>query len=100
MTRPGSQSPNEARSAKTKTLRDITNGNVLAFSRREFLEPWGAEKWACEQVAINFDTDPDDDIVECEDTDEGRFYSINGKPVAYIEGEYEPLWVNFAEAAE
>jgi hypothetical protein len=95
----GDKSPRETREANTTTVRNIATGSVLAVTDRRFTQPWGAEKWVCDQVAINFDTDPDNDIVESVDTDEGRFYSINGKPVAYVEGEYEPLF-EMLQAAE
>lgn len=94
----GDTSPIEARAAATTTVRDIASGQTIARTSYRFLAPWGQETWVCDAVADHFDASRDD--VRCEDTDEGRFYSIGGKPVAYVDGEYEPLWLRLSEAAE
>lgn len=94
----GLTSPREAREAGATVVRDITSGAVIARTSYRFLMPWGAERWVSDAIADHFDADPD--TVNVEDTDDGRWYSIDGDPVAYVDGEYEPLWMHLAEAAE
>jgi len=94
----GQTSPREAREAQATIVRDIATGQVIARTSYRFTAPWGAEIWATDAIADHFDCPTCD--VRTEDTDEGRFYSIDGKPVAYVEGEYEPLWMHLSEAAE
>jgi len=102
MTALGKTSPAEARKANETVVLDIATGDVIARTTYKFTQPWGQEIWVCDAVADHFDAQKfaGSHGVECEDTDEGRFYSLNGKPVAYVQGEYEPLSVQFAEAAE
>lgn len=97
MNRLGSQSPNEARSAKTKTLRDITNGSVISRGYNLTCSLNATWDWISSAVATEFECDASD--VHVIESDEGDMIGINGKPVAYIEGEYEPLW-EMLQAAE
>lgn len=94
----GQTSPREAREAQETIVRDITSGHVIARTLYRFTAPWGIEHWVCDAIADHFDASRDD--VRCADTDEGRFYSIDGKPVAYVDGEYEPLFLHLQDAAE
>lgn len=97
MTALGQTSPREARQRAATIVRDITSGQIIARTNYRFTAPWGIEHWVCDAIADHFDASRDD--VRCEDTDEGRFYSLNEKPVAYVEGEYEPLF-EMLQAAE
>lgn len=106
MTSLGQTSPREAREAQATIVRDIATGQVIARTNYQFLMPGSREYWVRDAIGDHFlevarwNARSHADEVSCEDTDEGRFYSIDGKPVAYVEGEYEPLWMHLSEAAE
>lgn len=93
----GQTSPREARQQNATVVRDIATGEIIACTNYRFVMLWGEERWTARAIADHFDADFDQ--VRCEDTDEGRFYSLDGRPVAYIEGEYEPLF-ELLQAAE
>lgn len=92
----GQTSPREAREADKLTIRDITDGSVIAWNFTAHL-PTYRRGWIVEQIAEHFECE--EDAVRSEDTEDGYFYTINGKPAAYIEGEYEPLF-QLLQAAE
>lgn len=93
----GQTSPRERREANKIVIRDITDGSVIA---RNFIAhmPTYVRGWVIDRIAEHFECE--EDAVRSEDTEDGYFFSINGKPAAYIEGEYEPLWTLINEAAE
>lgn len=97
MTALGRQSPAEARQQNATVVRNLATGEVIARTSYRFIMLGGQEIWTARAIADHFDCDCEQ--VRCEDTDEGRFYSLDGRPVAYIEGEYEPLFA-MLEAAE
>ena len=96
MTSLGQTSPRERREADKLTIRDITDGSVIAWNFTAHL-PTYRRGWIVERIAEHFECE--EDAVRSEDTEDGYFYSINGKPAAYVEGEYEPLF-QILQAAE
>ena len=97
MTALGKTSPAEARSAKTKTLRDIATGEVISKGYDLLATLNTKWNWISRAVARHFECDESD--VHCLETDNGDVITIGDRPVAYIEGEYEPLF-ELLQAAE
>lgn len=97
MTALGQTSPREHREASKITIRDITDGSVIARNFTAHL-PLYRRGWIIERIAEHFESE--EDAIRSEDAGDGYFYSIDGKPAAYIEGEYEPLWMHLSKAAE
>jgi hypothetical protein len=97
MTALGRTSPAEARSAKTKTLRDIDTDKVISRGYGLHLSLDATWNWISNAVAERFECETHE--VHCLETDDGELIAINGEPVAYIESEYEPTY-QIMQAAE
>lgn len=82
------------RDADKIVIRDIGTGQVIASNFTKHIPMYTRAAWVRQCIADHYACSADDITTEID----GR-YEIDGIPMAYIEGEYEPL-VEMIEAAE
>jgi hypothetical protein len=86
----GQTSPAEARASKTETIRDLESREVIA--RNVGMTFWNTWPWAMTAIADRYECDAYD--VHTLETDKGDLIAVNGKPIAYFEGDYDPESAN------
>lgn len=90
MTALGKTSPAEARASSRQTIRDIASNKVIASNVG--MTFWNTWPWASTAIADQYECDAYD--VHILETDDGDLIAVNGKPIAYFEGDYDPESAN------
>lgn len=67
---------------RVKYVHEYLSGRVITSRKVSDTDPYSGE-WIVDAIACSFDVRSD--AVECVETDEGEFYTIDGERVAYVE---------------